>query len=595
MGAKWSHKRGAMLLLTLAPSLALSVPAHAGGGKSRHADNRHQAASLHRSAINKKTSGQEGKPGLSPSPTPGSTGRPTSSGTLAPQQPVVKLARKFKKASFSHSFVHKKKGNERRAETGSPTPPDRVSPLFTDSQSGESDMEQDDSLIGLPGSAGEEQITSQPDENATPSVTTEVFERRLVEAVHARANGQNWACSPLSVAISLAISHLGATGATERQYQQVFSGNNVDDHTSRLMKLQAALADSRLFSLLNAVYYRHDMDVLPSFRRAVRALTGKDNESTTTAISAVDTTDSKQVRSLINEMLRACTYNLISEPLTSDSVTEPMSLLLVSAFCCKGRWQTMFERAHTFGYSPFGGVNGDGRVQMMRQVVQCYHITHFNEGRLRLTAVELPLSGPFSMVLVKTEAAEGFADTTELTETGTNRNRTEQFDELVHLLVTCKAMSNVRRAMIKDNIHLFVPHFSVEWETPLQDILVQDLDLSLAFDERRAEFGRTCFNSPVRLSGAIHKAVVTVNEEGSEVPAVQCAEDPGCVADVAFDSSFFGSIIYTPPSTAAERQQAAGDEVALFCFAVQSVPGRLSEDSAGGDQKHRSKTSGVST
>ena len=231
---------------------------------------------------------------------------------------------------------------------------------------------------------------------------------------------------------------------------------------------------------------------------------------------------------------------------------------------------------------------------MMCQAGPCYHITHFKAGRLPLTAVELPLSGPFSLVLVKTETFQEYDDADAFPETGANRYRAEQFGELVHLLVGCKLMPNVRRAMSKDSIHLFVPRFSVEWEAPLQDILVDDLNFPLAFDQHRAEFNRICFNSPVWLSGAVHKTVITIDEEGCEAAPVGSVNNLNHVTDVAFDSSFFGAIVYTPPS-AAGRQQAVDQGVSLFCFAVQNAPEHPCEQSAASDNKPRAKTTAAST
>ena len=68
-------------------------------------------------------------------------------------------------------------------------------------------------------------------------------------------------------------------------------------------------------------------------------------------------------------------------------------------------------------------------------------------------------------------------------------------------------------------VQLFVPKFTFEDQYDLVEVL-QEMGVSDAFDEKRADFCRITGNRDFALSAAIHKTTVDVNEVGCEATSI---------------------------------------------------------------------------
>ena len=74
------------------------------------------------------------------------------------------------------------------------------------------------------------------------------------------------------------------------------------------------------------------------------------------------------------------------------------------------------------------------------------------------------------------------------------------------------------KGLRRQKVIVYVPRFTMTSQFGLKDTL-QAMGMTLAFDDRKADFSRMSRGEGLYISAVIHKAFVDVNEEGTEAAA----------------------------------------------------------------------------
>jgi len=193
------------------------------------------------------------------------------------------------------------------------------------------------------------------------------------------------------------------------------------------------------------------------------------------------------------------TNNKVTDILTSDAVNALTRLILVNAVYFKGSWIHKFDANYTkdadFHISPDEAM----KVKMMHAKAKYYY---GESSKLDCQAIELPYAGDsLSMfILLPHQAA-------------TNLSEVEQ-------KLTADDLVNVREKfhMSFVEVNLWLPRFSLDVKMDLAKVLA-GMGMRDLFVQGAADLSGIHRSRDLYVSEVLHRAVVEVNEEGTEAAA----------------------------------------------------------------------------
>ncbi len=304
--------------------------------------------------------------------------------------------------------------------------------------------------------------------------------------------------SPLSISIALAMTYGGALGDTKEQMADVlhFTLPDEDLHAafnaldqaleSRGENAQGSDGDPFRLNVVNALWgqtgYPFKMDFLDLLALNYGA-----------GMTLLDFAAAPEpARIMINDWVADQTENRILDLIPEGAISGLTRLVLTNAVYFNAAWLHPFEEEKT---TP-GEFQTPGEivtVDMMHQT-EFVRYAEFEDG----VAVELPYDGEeLSMVIVLPE--EGSFDAFEST-------------------TSAQTISQVLGAMTYQYVELSLPKFSFTSDFALGETL-EEMGMSDAFDDMMADFNAMAETHELYISEVIHKAFVSVNEEGTEAAA----------------------------------------------------------------------------
>jgi len=221
----------------------------------------------------------------------------------------------------------------------------------------------------------------------------------------------------------------------------------------------------------------------------------------------------------INNWVARKTANKVKKIVSKDDVTSSTALVSVNAIYFKGNWLYKFRdkltidaEFHAESKSAVGG-----RVKLMRNPKGMFF--YGVNSRLQCQAIELPYDGRnMSMFILLPNRME-----TDVYETGRK--------------LTAGDLVNVREtfSMSSTLVSLWLPRFKLDERLSLSEML-SAMGMSDLFSDGAADLSGIDGEKNLYVSTILHRAVVEVNEEGTEAAAAT-AVTHGWVK---------GSVVYYP-------------------------------------------------
>ncbi len=326
--------------------------------------------------------------------------------------------------------------------------------------------------------------------------------RELV-ASDSNLSGSNLFFSPHSISLALAMAYAGATGQTMEQMSETLNfALPLDRLHPAFNTLDLALAsgsagnsneDFRL-NVANSVWGQADHGFLIEFLDVLAESYGE-------MVREVDfKRDSEGARILINDWVAGETEDRIRDLIPPNAIDRYTRLVLANAIYFNAAWRYPFDERATV-LRPFYELDGsESEVPMMRQQASFGYAA--GEG---YQAVELPYEGG------------QVAMTILLPDDG----RFSEVEDSLDASLLTETLDGLERQPVR----LTMPTFETESAFSLSDILVE-MGMPNAFDDMMAEFagidGLSCLardDQCLLISDVLHKAFVSVDEEGTEAAA----------------------------------------------------------------------------
>lgn len=290
--------------------------------------------------------------------------------------------------------------------------------------------------------------------------------------------------SPLSIATALAMVQGGASGNTQTEMARVLGTGNLDektreaDNAALFSSLQNA-SDVQL-SLANSLWINQGFQIKPDFQK--RTETVYDAK-----VSALDFSQPNAPQQ-INDWVKASTRGKIDKMI--DRLAPNDEMVLMNAVYFKGNWLEKFDPRDTANASFFAS-DGKRDVPMMRRSDNFNYLEN-----AEMQAVALPYKGRrMSLYLLLPRENNSLEKLLASLDA-------KSFDALANKMTKRKGSVSLPRFKMQDDINLTPP--------------LKTLGMTSAFG-LQADFSRIA--PQLFISGARHKAVIEVNETGTEAAA----------------------------------------------------------------------------
>jgi serpin B len=324
-----------------------------------------------------------------------------------------------------------------------------------------------------------------------------------------REEDGNLIFSPNSISVAFAMTYAGARGMTEEEMAEVlrWTLSQADLHPA-FNGLDIELAsrgaeaspdpgssgeegDRLQLRIANSIWGQEDFEFMEQFLDTLAVNYGA-------GLRLVDFAGAPEPsRQAINEWVSDETEERIKDLIPAGAIDEMTRLVLANAIYFNASWLTKFDEKLTSD-GPFRLLDdSDVTVPMMESSGLRTNYAEVDG----VQAVELPyFGGDASFVILLP-----------------NEGEFESFDESL----TGETIDSILSQFSEFDVNLTMPKFEFESDVGLKEALMS-LGMELAFDKDAADFTGIADSSSVNnlyISDAVHKAFISVDEEGTEAAA----------------------------------------------------------------------------
>lgn len=324
--------------------------------------------------------------------------------------------------------------------------------------------------------------------------------------------GENVFISPISISTALSMTYQGAQGNTKDEMGKVLGYGDMDDETLResyreFLKYLVAMDPEIDLNIANSIWYREGEAIEEEFLEVNR-------EVFDALVEELDFSD-EEAADIINAWIEDATEGKIEEMLEGP-IPGNVIMYLINAIYFKGDWTVPFEEEQSFD-AIFNASSGEQQeITMMRRNGS----VEYGEGEDYQT-VRLPYGEEENTAMYVILPKDEGQDINEFLGT---------MDE--------EKWQDIRGSVSSsDDVELQIPRFEMEYGIKsLKNALIR-LGMEEAFD-MYANFDG--IRPGIFIEDVLHKAVIEVNEQGSEAAAATVV----IVAE---------SAVMDPPSFIADR------------------------------------------
>lgn len=313
-----------------------------------------------------------------------------------------------------------------------------------------------------------------------------------------RKEASNIVFSPVSISSAFAQMYLGSSYNTQEEISQLFGFSEDKDYFEKKFSefSQSVFAPPANSSMelinANSIWVQEQSPIKEEY-------IGRIKETFNTELFKVNFKDPERVASEANKWAGRNTKDKIREVISKDVIEDNTIMLLMNAIYFKDKWKNEFNKSATRDDNFFLNASNKIITPMMNTTNL---FSYMDSGNFE--AVLLPYkTGNYSMLILLPKQVEGL---TEL------ENSLDWID-------VAELMSKLQSA----NVDLSMPSFKFEY--PVNNLKESLIDLGMvdAFDEGRADFRDMLTGTDktgLYIQDIIHKALVEVNEKGTEAAAV---------------------------------------------------------------------------
>lgn len=321
------------------------------------------------------------------------------------------------------------------------------------------------------------------------------FSFRMLQMLRESEGDRSFFVSPLSISTAFGMALNGTEGDTYEQMRDFFGFDGMTNEEINaafrdLIELLTTLDPKVVMNIANSVWIREGYPVLPPFLESNRKYFNAEVQELD--FGRPDAAD--KINSWIEEKTRGLIDKMIEE------IGADVIMYLINAIYFKGDWTVQFDPKETRDDSFYLPSGGTINVPMMR-ARQNFRYYQDNDW----TALDMWYG------------KEGFSFTA-LIPTGNGT-----LGELTPKL-TMNQFEAITNNLIQDTINVFIPKFELDFEIENFPEKLKDMGLTLPFDQGRADFSRITNEDQLFISNVLHRAVIKLDEEGSEAAAVTVIE-----------------------------------------------------------------------
>jgi serine protease inhibitor len=322
------------------------------------------------------------------------------------------------------------------------------------------------------------------------------FGIELFNQLQLKDKGKNVFYSPLSAAFALSMAYNGAAGETKEAMRRTLKIEDVDldqlnEQSATLIGLLSSSHSKVEMAVANSLWARRGVEFKEDFLERNRRFFGAE-------VASLDFKSPGALTS-INNWVSQNTKSKI--PTIIDRINPDDVMFLINAVYFKGEWEHKFNKELTKN-APFYPLSGpEKEVPMMSQSGYCeyYHGDKFQALRLFYgdKDVSLDLFLP---------------------------DKDSSIDDLLKRL-SPEQYERWARSFRQARGDIKIPRFKMDYESSLNDPL-KAMGMGVAFVNGKADFSGMREQKDLYISEVKHKAVVEVNEEGTEASAATSVGGP---------------------------------------------------------------------
>jgi serine protease inhibitor len=316
------------------------------------------------------------------------------------------------------------------------------------------------------------------------------FAFNIFKELVAEDTDQNTFISPLSISTALAMTYQGAGTTTKEAMANALQYINIDDEKlnenyKNLIPYLKQIDKKIELNISNSIWIKEGKEIKEDFISTNKNIFDA-------SVSFLDFSK-KDAADKINQWISNATKKKIDK-MIEPPIPSNIIMYLINAIYFKGDWTNKFDKKNTFDSQFYAGDGTTNQVMMMRRKGKI----EYGQGD-NFKTVRLPYgNGKVAMYCI-------------LPDKDVPINTFINSFDLDRWNIIKESISET------DDVELQLPRFKLEYGIKnLNDSLIE-LGMGEAFTDR-ADFSK--ISEGVYISDVLHKAVIEVNEEGSEAAAV---------------------------------------------------------------------------